>query len=435
MSFLPAAVATFLTSRLVIQHYGVLSFDGFTLMASLMALIPLNDLGVGASITSAVATHGSRGRYVERVSVTAARVLTVSTLVVASVSVLLSATGLWSRVLGEASGTTTWFGLAMVIYSLSFLPGLSQRVLLGAQRNHLTIVVQTFLAPTTLVLVALLAATGAGGEYLILVPPLSLALVNLANAVVSARVTDFPWWEVLRRVPFRDRYPGASIRAMSGPALLVSLSLPIALQSDRIVLSHVATPGDVARYAVVVQLFAPVAALIGAAAQPLWPIYTAARRDGTRGPDLVKVVGLFCLICALVCGTIVALADPLGHLIGGDAIDLGVLLPAVAALVITVQAAAFPMAMAMMEPAGLRVVAATAVAALPINIGLSILLAQRYGAPGPLLATFVVGLLVQTLPGVLYLRRASAATPEADVVEEESDVMARAMMGEVGAGA
>ena len=42
--------------------------------------------------------------------------------------------------------------------------------------------------------------------------------------------------------------------------------------------------------------------------------------------------------------------------------------------------------------------------AVPTNIAVSILLVKHYGAAGPLLATFSVGLLVQTLPGLIYAR-------------------------------
>jgi O-antigen/teichoic acid export membrane protein len=404
-SFLPTAIATFLTSKLIIDHFDILSFDGFTLVASLMALIPLNDLGVGAAITSAIASRGDRSRYVQRVALTAVRTLMVSALVLSLAALVLSATGLWSKVLGPATGATTYFGLAMVIYAASFVPGLSQRVLLGVHRNHVTIVVQTFLAPLTLALVAVLARLGADGKYLILVPPIALTSINIITAFISSRLTDFPWLLVFRRTPWRNRYPGASIRAMSGPVLAVSLSLPLALQSDRIVLSHFASAHAVANYAVAIQIFAPVAALIGAAAQPLWPIYTVARDKGTQGPSLVRVIGLFCAATTLVCGALVLVAAPLGHLIGGDKIQLGVLLPVATALAMIVQAAAFPMAMSMMEPKGLRFVAACAVLALPYNVGLSIVLANAIGAPGPLLASVAVGLFVQTIPGALYIRR------------------------------
>lgn len=411
-SLLPIAIATFLVSRLLIGHYDILVFDGYTLAASLIALVPLNNLGVGAAVTTEVVAGGVRDEHVQRVALTAARTVAVSALALAGTSLLLTTTGSWGRLLGQGSGPTALFGPAMVIYAVSFIPGISQSLLLGVNRNHVTILVQSLLAPLTLLAVAALVVLDVDGKYVILVPASMVAAVNLATAYVSARITGFPWLQLLRRLPWRRRYPGARIRAMSGPMLLINLSLPIALQSDRLVLSHFASPGALANFAVAVQVFAPVGAVITAAAQPLWPIYTAARNEGRRGPSMVRVIGAFCLGCFAVAAPLCALAAPIGHLIGGRHIELGVLLPVVAALAVIVQAISYPMAMAMMDPAGLRFVAACALVAVPLNIGLSVALARSIGAPGPLLASCIVGLAVQVLPGALYLRRRNEAAEQ-----------------------
>jgi hypothetical protein len=60
--------------------------------------------------------------------------------------------------------------------------------------------------------------------------------------------------------------------------------------------------------------------------------------------------------------------------------------------------------MNLMDPAGARFVAITTVIALPVNIGLSIVLGMHLGAPGPLLGSVIVGLFIQTFPGMLYAR-------------------------------
>jgi hypothetical protein len=82
-----------------------------------------------------------------------------------------------------------------------------------------------------------------------------------------------------------------------------------------------------------------------------------------------------------------------------------VLLPVSAAAMVVVQALASPLAMTLVDPAGLRVVAVVNFVALPLNLTLSVLLARVYGAPGPLLATAIVIFAVQFLPLVVYARR------------------------------
>jgi O-antigen/teichoic acid export membrane protein len=187
--------------------------------------------------------------------------------------------------------------------------------------------------------------------------------------------------------------------------LIIILSLPLALQTDRIILSHVSSLRAVANYSVVVQIFAPVVALVTAASQPLWPMYARARRDGVPGPNLLKISLLFCAGATLICAVLVALADPLGHVIGGKSMRVGTLLPVAAALTVMIQALVAPLAMKLTDPAGLRVIATWNVLAIPVNLTLSILLAKSLGAPGPLVGTAITMLAVQGLPVSLYARR------------------------------
>jgi hypothetical protein len=103
-------------------------------------------------------------------------------------------------------------------------------------------------------------------------------------------------------------------------------------------------------------------------------------------------------------GALVVIANPLGHVIGGHSINLGIFIPVAAALSVVGQAPAFPLAMSMRDPAGLRFSATCAILAIPANLALSIVLAKHYGAAGPLLSTFSVGMVVQTVPGLIYSR-------------------------------
>jgi O-antigen/teichoic acid export membrane protein len=405
LSFLPTAVATLFISRLIIQHFGISTFDSFALIVALIAVLPLSNLGVGAAITSAYAGEGPHAEHSRRVTLTAARVLTVSTIGTLVGSALLTVGETWPTLLGAASGPNVLTGVAVAVYSLSFLPGLGQSMLLGINRNHVTVLIQTFFAPLMLVITAVLVLTDVNGDYVVLIPAAAMVVINLVTAWVAARETKVGWSQVIRAVPFRRRHPGASIRALSGPLLIINLALPIALQSDRIVLSHVSSQQAVANYSVAILIFAPVAALIAASAQPLWPIYATARSAGQTGPKLGKVLFLFCGAAILVCALLVLVADPVGQLVGGGHIDLGWLLPISSGLAVVVQAAAYPLAMHLMDPAGVKFVSICTVLALPLNLALSVVLAQHIGAPGPLLATFAVTLLVQTIPALIYSRR------------------------------
>jgi O-antigen/teichoic acid export membrane protein len=187
--------------------------------------------------------------------------------------------------------------------------------------------------------------------------------------------------------------------------MVTTVCIPIAFCSDRIVLSHVSTSEAVTKYSIILQLFAPVSALIVACAQPLWPMFSRARRAGTPGPNLHKVLAAFFLGTFATSLTVALLADPLGRIIGGDQLRLGHLLPALGALVVLVQSLAYPLSITMMDAKGARFVAGCAVLTVPLNIGLSIWLSIQFGAAGPLVAVIVVCLFVQVMPVLRYIQR------------------------------
>ena len=408
-SFVPTALATLLTSRLVIDHYGIVAFDSFALILSVINLVPLNNLGVGAAVTSAYAADGADRDRAARTVLTAARVLIVSTVGTAAVALLLAAFHLWPTLLGDASGPNLWVALAVVVYALSFVPGLGQSILLGVHRNHVTILIQTFFNPLIAVLTAAAILLGLSGHVIMVVPCAALLAIHVITAFVAAHAADVSWLGILRRLPSPARHPGASIRSMSGPVLIITLATPIALQSDRIVLSHVSTAQAVAEYSIAFQIFAPALVLIAASAQPLWPMYTQARSQGRRGPSILRVLGLFCGAGAALGAGLALIANPAATLIADDHVHISPLLAFSGALAVVTAGASYPVAMCLMDPTGVRFVVWTAVLAVPLNIGLSIVLARHLGAPGPLLASCVVGIAVQALPGLAYSRDRQSA--------------------------
>ena len=411
LSFVPTAIATLLTSRLIISEFGLTSFNSYALVLSMMALLPVNKLGVGAALTQAYASEGPLAEHSARVTLTAARVLTVSSLTTAIVALLLGALGLWETLLGAASGPDMWCGVAVAVYAISFLPGLSVNMLLGVHRNDTTIVIQIAFVPLILLGAYLASVLGMSGDSLMVLPSASLVIINVITAVVAARATGVSWSTMILRIPGVRSHPGASIKALAGPMVIAQLTVPIAVQSDRIVLSHVSTEVALASYTIAVQIFAPVLALVSAAALPLWPIYTAARSKGETGPRLSTVVSAFALLAAVLCAVLIVLADPLGSFIGAGRVELGWILPIAAALSVLVQVISFPLAMYLMDAPGVRFTAIVNVLALPVNIGLTIIFAQQLGAPGPLFATAVSGLVMLIIPALIYIRRRKRTDP------------------------
>jgi O-antigen/teichoic acid export membrane protein len=406
-SFVPTAIGTLLVSRLVIEHYGISAFNGFTIAESLIVLLPLNNLGVGAAITAAFASLDPRSADAERVTLTATRVMTVSALCLSAAAMVMAATGLWSTVLGGAAYGGWFFGLGMAFYAAGFVPGLGQAMLLGVHRNHVTILVQSLMMPAALGMVVVLIAVRADGRLVVVVPAAALAATNVVTMVLATRLTGFRWRRVLARVPRPRRHAGARIRGIAGPRLITNITVPLALASDLVVLSHFSSPRQLADYGICVQIFAPVTALVAAAAAPLWPIYIAAKAKGSTGPPISRTVLRFCVPTVVVCALLVPVAPWAGRVISDGQVRFGLFLPIAAALMTVIYSAAFPVGMALTTPKELRFSATVSLVALPLNVGASIVLAGLIGAPGPLLATAVVG-LAQMTSAAYYLRTRSA---------------------------
>src|SRR3546814_635056 len=269
IGFIPQGIAMLAISYLVIHHYGIEAFTGYALIASVMLLIPLNSLGVGASLTQSIAASGVGDEHAVRTGLTASRVLTVSTLFLAIVSTALGVAGVWPELLGDAAGANAFTAVALVIYAMSFVPGLGPSVLLGADRNHVAILGQSLQAPIALALVGVLILGDFSADWVIVVPALAAFLVNLVTMGLSARLPGFPCARVIARIPSRARFHGARIRSLSGPMLVTSLCLPIAFLGDRLILSHVPSPAAVADYTVVTTILAPGTGLLVAVAPTL----------------------------------------------------------------------------------------------------------------------------------------------------------------------
>lgn len=407
LGFIPQGIATLVASHLIIKHYGVDAFSSYALMVSVLLLIPLNNLGAGASVTQAVAAHGVDDETSLRTGITAVRVLGVSGLVVAGVSLVLGLFDLWPTLLGNSSGANAFVAAAVLVYGLSFIPGLGQAVFLATGRNHFTITIGVFISVLGAVFVWMLHSAHLDPRLIVVIPSAAVLLVNWTTFAMSQRITGFSWSTALARAPFRSRYPGARVRSLAIPMLITSLALPLAFLSDRIVLSQVSNDVQLSRYALVLQLFAPVTGLIVATAQPLWPMFTRARVEGTAGPAMKLVIGGFLAGTLVVSATLVLLADPIGKAISNDKISLGYGLPALAASVTLLQAVAMPLAMSLVDPRGARLVALTTVITVPVNLSLSVLLAQEWGARGPLASMLMVSLVVQIVPWTVFsVRRA-----------------------------
>ncbi|WP_165065597.1 lipopolysaccharide biosynthesis protein [Marisediminicola senii] len=398
-----------ITSRMILQNFGVEAYAQYGLLASLPALLPFADLGIAAVVLNAIAGSDDprRDENVRRTITTAFRILLVSGPVIVLVAVVISLLGLWPTLLGNgliAGGETTALVCA-VIFGLALPLTVGQRILVGSSRTVTQIATQTIVAPFILISVSLLVAFGVpAGGYLAVLSYVAAALVSVLCLTIASRIIRPQVGLAVRDIPRLRSVRGVPVIALAGPMLAQMLILPLALQTDRLLLSHLTTGDELAQYNLAFQLFGIALQTITAAGVALWPIYARARAQAEVkspvGPALVF------LAAGLALGGTMALLSPWLVQFVSDGklrLDLALVLGFVA--YVGVQAAKYPLGMYMTDARGLKFQVLPILLMLPVNITLSWSLIGTLGAAGPVIAATISTFLFQVLPCYWYVRR------------------------------
>lgn len=412
-----SAVLGILVTRVIIDHYGQAAYGQYMLLVGIAAMLPFADLGITAAIMNAVssARDPRRDEHLFGTMVTSFRILAGSATTVVLVAVLFTLGGVWPSVLGEGTLTergSLAAGLCLMVFGLTLTVSFGQRLLIGLGKNYVSILIGGLQTP--LVLAALFLAIRLGvdvGDYVAVFPYVAMMLLMVANLVLANRRIRPLLGKALReafRWPLR---PGARVLDTAWPLLVQMITLPIAMQSGRVVLSHLGTLDDLNEYSLAWQMFNPIWAVSVAAGIALWPIFARARSEQTDGPSAHKLSGVFAGVAGLGVLAICALSGTLADLASGGRITLGVPMLVLFSLLITAQAANSPLGMFMTDKGGLRAQALMCVALLVVTLTVSIGATMVWGAPGPVIGSFAGVLICQFLFNWVYVARARATTP------------------------
>lgn len=399
-----------ITGRLIISNFGVDAYAQYGLLATLPALIPFADLGVGAVVINAIsaAKDPVADENVTASVVSALRILVVSGLCIAAAGVLFFLTGSWPLVLGgavlgiEGEITAT---LCAVVFGLALPLGIAQRLLIGLKRTTSQTMSQAVVAPFMLGMVALCVILMLpAGPYLALFSYLASVLVSLICLAMVARSLPGMVPVYFRRIFMVRRYPGVPTMGLAWPMLLQMIALPLAMQTDRILLSHLRGTDDVAEYNLAAQLFGMAIQVINAGGMVLWPHFSKARSDGViHSPFRITVVFLgFGLV---ISAALAVLAPWLAQFMSSGKITLSFGLLLAFVLLTTLQAAKYPMGMYMTDFNGLRFQVLPIFCMVPLSLGLSIYLIGIWGPAGTVIGSCIAVFACQMVPNFFYVRR------------------------------
>ena len=397
------------SSRLILEHFGIDAYAQYGLLNGLRMLLPFADLGMGAVVLNAI-SESKNPRDDERVLAslaTAFRLLVITGLIIAALSVLLMVAGLWPAILGNGlmAGGELIATLCIVVFALSLPLGLGSRILVGSGRNSLQIVILGLVSPMFVMSLVVLVAIGeSNGSEIALISYVATSITGLICIVVAGRLIQPALGKALWRVPRIRQYPSITIFDTAGPALAISMATPIAMQTDRLFLSHMSDRIELATYNFASQIFGLVLQAIIAAGLTLWPFFARARSRGKVESPFPIAAGF--LGAALAMGAALVLAMPLFETwVAKDLLQVGGWLMVGYVGLIAVQSVHYPIGMYMTSPAGLKFQVIPVFAMVASNVLLTWLLVQRLGAAGPVIASAIALFVCQVIPAAWWVRR------------------------------
>lgn len=396
------------TSRMIIQSFGVEAYAQYGLLASLPTLLPFADLGLAAVVINAVAesTDPRRDPKMRRALLSTVRLLLVASAVIVAVAVLLTLLDAWPAILGEGlmPGGNVVAGVCLALFGLTLPLTIGPRILVGLGRNTTQIAIQVITAPLIFVMIGLCVLFGVhADQYIAITTYLASTIVAAVALAVAARLITPQLRLLTREVAQLRRAPGVRVVNMAWPMLVQLLALPVAMQTGRILVSHLGGVEELAEYNLGYQLFGIALQTISAAGVALWPIFARARVAGRVETPWIPT--FWFLGGGLVIAAGMAMLSPwLASIISDGALRLS--LPLVLAFVVFValQSAKYPVGMYMTDLAGLRFQVLPTIVMVPIALLGSWLLIPSMGAAGNLVAISCAVAVCQVVPNLLYVR-------------------------------
>lgn len=399
-----------ITSKLIISHFGTDAYAQYGLLSSFPSLLPFADLGIAAVVINVIAESKSpkTDENVRRAILTALRILLASGGTIIVVALVITLCGWWPVLLGNAvmgqGGDIAAF-LCLAIFGLALPLSIGQRILVGMERTGTQVLSQVVVAPLILAAVAISIAISAPvGSYLAVFSYGASAVNSIICLIIAAKLISPQLGAAIKAIPRFKSHPGVRVVHLAWPMLFQMVALPIAMQSDRLLLSHLTHGPELAEYNMASQLFGMILQTIASAGIVMWPIYAKARAakriESPLVPTMIFAGGGFAMAAVL------ALISPwLVSFISSGKITLDWWMLVGFVVFVTLQAAKYPAGMYMTDKRGLRFQVIPILILVPLNIAISWALIYVVGAAGPIIGSAISVALCQVIPNLLYVQR------------------------------
>jgi O-antigen/teichoic acid export membrane protein len=393
-------------TRITVSQVGVSLYGAIALISTLAALLPFADLGLGAAVTTAAA-HLQSGRHgdpgFQAILLGSLRLLLASAMAILAVDIVVAGSVGWAVILGISTGdgdANLAAAAVIALFALSLPLGLGARILNGIGKNHIALATMSAASLFTLIGVALLAVAHAAAYSYAVIPAASTFLAALCTAMIATKLAPLGLISMLWHLPRWRTYPGGRVMNVALPMMVVMFALPVALQTDRIVLAHRSTHTALTSYALASQLYLPLWSIISAAGIALWPYFAREQRQGNQAlrsnwlhtTAAVSAAGLLLGVALVVLGPwlTVFTSNGSGRVTASLFLSFACLL--------VVQSMHLTSGMFLTQPCQLRFQAICCVSVVAVNLPLSWFLARPLGAAGPVLASVATVAGFELLP-------------------------------------
>lgn len=396
------------TSRLIIQGFGIEAYAQYGLLASLPTLLPFADLGLAAVVINAVAESNDprRDPAMRRALLSTVRLLLAATAVVLTIAFLLTMLEAWPVILGDGllPGGNVVAGACLALFGLGLPLALGPRILIGLGRNTTQIATQVITAPLIFLMIGACVLFGIpADQYLAIAAYVASIVVAIVALSLAARLISPQLGMLVREIPRLRRAPGVPVVNMAWPMLVQLIALPVAMQTGRILVSHLGGVAELAEYNLGYQIFGIALQTISAAGVALWPIFARARASGTVETPWLPTIW-FLVGGVIIAGGMAALSPWLASAISDGELSLPVPLLLGFVVFVALQSAKYPIGMYMTDLAGLRFQVVPTIIMIPVALGGSLLLIPLWGAAGNLAAVSAAVALCQVIPNLIYVR-------------------------------
>ena len=404
-----SGVLGMVNTKLIIGHFGRAAYAQYGLLASLPSLLPFASLGMAAVVINTVSAADDPRNDTEmsRTLTTALRYLLVSSLVIIAVGLVPTLLGAWPTLLGKGllpgGGMATFW--CLFVFALMLPLTIFPRMVIALGRPQAQVLSQVVVAPFMLISIGFLVFTGwPAGNAIAILTYVANSMAAFVCMVLAAKSLGLNFRRMVRDVPRRKSVPNAPIMGLAWPQLLQMMALPIAMQTDRLLLSHLTDDGALAQYNMSSQFFQMIIQTITASGVALWPMYAKARTEG-RIMTPWKATAVFSAVGLAGGGALALVIQYISHWLSGGTIHLDSWVIGAFVLYTLSQAVNYPLGMYMTDERGLKFQVLPIFIMVPINLAISWWLTLRIGAGGPILGSALSVFACQVLPNIWYIMR------------------------------